>query len=112
MTEATADVEAPEIHTATRMQRHPQVATGMIHLEEATGTWTGRPPKEIRTASVIRTADTIDLDARAAGALNTTTTAEQDCKTARRTFTRGRCSTSDHKRALCNMSSIPTRQWP
>ena len=95
MTQATAGAEVPEIRIATRMQRHPREATGTTHLEEDIGTWTGRLPKEIRTASVIRTADTTDPDVRAAEALNTTTTAEQDCKTARRTFTRGRCSASN-----------------
>ncbi|KAM0705364.1 hypothetical protein Q7P35_008154 [Cladosporium inversicolor] len=99
-TEATADVEAPEILIATRMQCHPQEATGTTRLEEATETWTGRPPKGIRTASVIRTADTTDPDVHAAGALNTTTTAEQDCKTARRTFMRDRCFASNGE---CNV---------
>ena len=93
--QATVGVEALGIRTATRMQRHPQVATGTTHLVEDTETWMGRPSREIRTASAIRTAVTTDPDARAAEALNTTTTAEQDCKTARKTSTRGRCSASD-----------------
>ena len=93
--QVTVGVEVPGTRIVTRMQRHPQVATGTTHLEEGTETWTGRPFKETRTASVIRTAATTDPDARAVGALNTTTTAEQGCKTARRTFTRGRCSASN-----------------
>jgi hypothetical protein len=96
----TVDVEVPEIRIATRMQPHPQEATGTTHLEEGIETWMGRLSKETRTASVIRTADMTDPDARAAEALNTTTTAERDCKTARRTFMRGRCFASKSESVL------------
>jgi hypothetical protein len=90
----TVDVEAPEIHIATRMQRHPQEATGTTHLEEGTETWTGRLSRETRTVSVTRMAETTDPDAHAAEAPNTTTTAERDCRTARRTSMRVRCFAS------------------
>lgn len=116
MTEAIAGVEDLEIRIATQTQRRPREATETTHLEEGTGTWTGRLLREIRTASVIRTADTTDPDAHAAEALSTTTTAEQDCRTARRTFTRGRYSASDSEYVVqdggrCYLAVAMSRGW-
>jgi hypothetical protein len=85
----TVGVEAPGIHTATQMQRHRREATEAIRPEQAIETWTARPCKETRIASVIHMVDTIGLGARAAEVPNTTTIAERGCRIARRTFMHG-----------------------
>jgi hypothetical protein len=96
MTRETVGVEVLEIHIATRTQRHLEEATETIRLVEVTEIWTAQLHRETRTANVMHTVATTDPDVRAVEVQNTTTTGEQGCRTARRTFTRDRIANKIH----------------